>query len=221
MGFKDLLKSAGMIDGEDVPEEHKEKVHEKVSQPVQVSPISTFVPTTSMIDDSKYVELLQNSLNEFSAKNPGYDIVKFQNVLNSMIAAIPDEKIRYTTAFNAVKAVGASVDSLKSSADACLRVISEEQSGFDSAISQAIAKDITSKEKRIAEIESRKEEIQKTIEGLSHEANSLNDESLKITSELGSKKYEIENKKNAFASARSKIESVVVKVKENLSNYLN
>lgn len=216
-----LFQTLGFITDDAPKPEAKKEVSQKIPETIPVAQPIIF-NTTSPIDDGKYIEILTNALNEASKKNSKFDLVKFQSIMNTLAATIPDEKSRYLAAFGSASVMNSEVtlDSLIASSDDFLKIISNEQTGFDSAISSVESKEITSRKNRVEQIESRKKEIIATIEKLNKESSDLSQEELGLSSEISAKTIEVESKKSAFASARNKIENSINTVKNNLKTYI-
>ncbi len=197
-----------------------------LKEPPKIEKVTTNIPTPfvdnfSTIDDSKYVELLNQSIAEYSKTVSEFDFMKFVNILNTNSAFIPDEATRYKVAYSTANSISPiSVEALENSAKSYIAILSKEQSEFESEVSKFEMENVETRIKRLEDIEKEKIDIQNKIVEMQNKLSQLSDESIQTANQVREIKAEIDTKKNSFNSAMNKISNSLLKYSENLRKYI-
>lgn len=189
------IKSIFVID--ESPEASAEMSDAQDSSSTQVSSGTTATPAApsptisgeSGKPDQKFTDLLLKAIE--SNNFDGFDYLEYKNSLKSIEAVIPDEGMRFKSAFEMAKTMGLSKDKLIQSAEGYLNILVSEDKKFKDALENQKAKQIQGRSDQLASIEKSILDKQKMIENLNKE---------------------IEASKNQLSSVRNEINDAVVRI---------
>jgi hypothetical protein len=139
--------------------------------------------------DPKFTDLLLRAIE--SNNMDGFDYLEYKNSLKSIESVIPDEPMRYKSAFEMAKTMGLSKEKLVQSANHYLTVLTSEDKKFKDALENQKAKQIQGRTDQLATIEKAIVDKQKMIDNLTKE---------------------IEASKEQLKSVRNEINDAVVKI---------
>lgn len=124
------------------------------------------VPSTTFDGkpDAKFIDLLLRSIE--SNNMDGFDYLEYKNSLKSIESVIPDEVMRYKSAFEMAKTMGLSKEKLIQSASHYLNILISEDKKFKDALENQKAKQIQGRADQLAAIEKSVVEKQQMIEKL-------------------------------------------------------
>jgi len=124
------------------------------------------VPTTTFDGkpDAKFTDLLLRSIE--SNNMDGFDYLEYKNSLKSIESVIPEEVMRYKSAFEMAKTMGLSKEKLIQSASHYLNILISEDKKFKDALENQKAKQIHGRADQLAAIEKSVVEKQQMIEKL-------------------------------------------------------
>ena len=211
-------------------DKHSNKGEESTPAVAPITPAPIHTPThtfstidavanpTTIVDDSKFVGIIEDSLKTEADKNKSFDFYRYLTALSHI--AIPDEQAKYVTVFETAKVMNVTIEDLEKSADHYLAIVDNEQKSFDADLQVKTAQEITSRGNRLEQIKSTRDGLQAQIAKLNASVNDLNSEEITVSSELSGKTIELENAKASFASARQKIADGLLKIKTNLRQYV-
>jgi hypothetical protein len=138
-----------------------------VGQSSEIKPPST---TFDGKPDAKFTDLLLRSIE--SNNMDGFDYLEYKNSLKSIESVIPDEVMRYKSAFEMAKTMGLSKEKLIQSASHYLNILISEDKKFKDALENQKAKQIQGRADQLAAIEKSVVEKQQMIEKLNKEIES-------------------------------------------------
>lgn len=169
------IKSLFIVEG---PADAETNVNEEVSEP-SGNPIQTQNPivqtsTSATLDgskpDQKFIDLLLKAIETNNME--GFDYLEYKNSLKSIEQVIPDESMRYKSAFEMAKTMGLSKEKLIQSATHYLNILSNEDKKFKDAVENQKAKQIQGRTDQIQSFEKSIAEKQQMIEKLTKEIES-------------------------------------------------
>ncbi len=144
--------------------------NETVSQDRQVP---TFQPNpvdaqnSTAQPEARFTDLLLKAIESNNAQ--GFDYLEFKNSLRSIEKVIPDESMRYKSAFEMAKTMGLSKDKLLESAAYYLNILSTEDKKFKDALENQKNKQIQGRADQLAAVEKTIEDKKQMIEKLTKE----------------------------------------------------
>ncbi len=165
------------------------------SQPMSTStpssppplPVSTQVTGV----DQRIFDSLLKALEDNNQQ--GFDFLEFKNSLQTLQSIIPDESVRYKSAFATAATMGLTVPKLLESAKFYQAVLSREKENFDKAVTQQVDLSVNAKQKDV-------ESLQKMIQQKSEQIK-------KLTEEIVAHQDEMAKAQGYVAEATNKIET--------------
>ncbi len=151
--------STNEVSGTDVSK--NSNTSSSVSQKSDIQPVSAAFDGKP---DAKFTDLLLRSIE--SNNMEGFDYLEYKNSLKSIESVIPDEVMRYKSAFEMAKTMGLSKEKLVQSASHYLNILISEDKKFKDALENQKAKQIQGRADQLAVIEKSVVEKQQTIEKL-------------------------------------------------------
>lgn len=133
----------------------------------QNSVIQPPVTTFDGKPDAKFTDLLLRSIE--SNNMEGFDYLEYKNSLKSIESVIPDEIMRYKSAFEMAKTMGLSKEKLIQSASHYLNILISEDKKFKDALANQKTKQIQGRADQLAAIEKSVVDKQQMIEKLNKE----------------------------------------------------
>lgn len=142
------------------------------------------------------------------ANMPGPDYYEFTKMVEAM-SSIPDEKMRYTTAFAGLSIQGLDKRKLLDTAAGYLNILDSDANNFHSTVDKALQEKVVARKKEMEDKSRRIQELTKEISDLTMRLESLNKEvkenEEKINANSGSYQAELASMKNRINQDLQKI----------------
>lgn len=186
-----VVEEQGGAIANDTKDQQSVKEPTPVTQNSNVSSPQVARPTTptDTRPDAKFTDLLLKAIE--SNNMEGFDYLEFKNSLKSIEAVIPDEGMRYKSAYEMAKTMGLTKDKLLQSANHYINILTTEDKKFKDALANQKAKQIQGRADQLASVEKAIVDKQKMIESLTKE---------------------IEGAKSQLDAVRNEINDAVVKI---------
>jgi hypothetical protein len=160
--------------------------------------------------NSKFAEYFDKLFSE--ANIPGPDYYEFSKMIEVM-KAVPDEQVRYTTAFAGLSVQGLDKQKLLSTAAQYLQLLDTDAANFLSSVHTALKEKVHGKKKTMEEKEKRIQQLTQEISNLQNELITLQSEikenEEKIEANTGGYKHESEAFKSRIAFDIEKIKRYI------------
>ena len=186
-------------------EEEKEKVE---SQPDFVQPSQG--PAPEMTASEKFKNYFDRLFTDSNA--PGPDYFEFSKMVEAM-AAIPDERTKFVTAFAGLSIQGLDKKKLLATTDHYLQILDSDAKNFSATVTRTLNEKVTAKKKemedktrRIQELNNEIAELSKKLEVISTEVKE-NEE--KINANAASYQAELQQMRNRISEDRQKINQYI------------
>lgn len=151
--------------------------------------LESTVTSSSGAPDQKFTDLLLKAIESNNLN--GFDYLEFKNSLKSLEKVIPDEGMRYKSAFEMAKTMGLSKENLIQSAEKYLGILKTEDNKFKEALQNQKTKQVQGRTDQLAQIEKAILDKQSMIDKLNKE---------------------IEDDKAQFASVKNEINEAASKI---------
>ncbi|AEW02088.1 hypothetical protein A4D02_08725 [Niastella koreensis] len=184
--------------------------------PKQTEPVATFTSTTTnnsnttQVNSTKFKEHFEKLLRE--ANLPGPDYFEYSKMLEAM-QAVPDEQVRFTTAFAGLSVQGLDKQKLLSSAGQYLQLLDADAQSFHSSVDAALQEKVVEKKQQMDEKEKRIQQLTQEISTLQNELlvmqAEIKENEAKIATNTGGYKYESEAMKNRIVRDIEKIKTYI------------
>jgi hypothetical protein len=178
-------------------------------------PESTFISTKSTAINSSYASPVNSKFKDYfeklfsEANIPGPDYFEFSKMIEVM-QSIPDEHVRYITAFAGLSVQGLDKQKLLSTAAQYLQLLDTDAANFHSSVDAALQEKVVEKKRMM-------EEKDKRIQQLTQEISSLQNELLTLQSEIKENEEKIEANtggyKNESEAMKNRIAADIEKIK--------
>ena len=109
---------------------------------------------------------------------PGPDYYEFWKMMETLEAAVPDERVRMNAVFSTLKVQGLSKETLVSSAEKYLSVVDKDKQEFQNAVNTKVLGEIEGRKTAVDELEKKNQQNAELIQKLTQE---ISDNSQKIT----------------------------------------
>jgi peptidoglycan hydrolase CwlO-like protein len=178
-------------------------------------PLPTFTSTTvnnsyASSANSKFAAYFEKLFSE--ANIPGPDYFEFSKMIEVM-QAVPDEHVRYITAFAGLSVQGLDKQKLLSTAAQYLQLLDTDATNFHSSVDAALQEKVVEKKKGMAEKDTRIQQLTQEISALQNELLNLQSEikenEAKIEANTGGYKYESEAMKTRITRDIEKIKRYI------------
>jgi len=175
-------------------------------------PTTTFTGTTANNSyaspvNSKFAAYFEKLFQE--ANIPGPDYFEFSKMIEAM-KAVPDEQVRYITAFAGLSVQGLDKQKLLSTAAQYLQLMETDATNFHSSVDAALQEKVHEKKRQM-------EEKDKRIQQLTQEISALQNELLNLQSEIKENEAKIEANtggyKNESEAMKNRINWDIEKIK--------
>jgi len=191
----------------EVTDDDKKKVTEKTPEvtpgPTKATAVSSYASPVS----SKFKDYFEKLFSE--ANIPGPDYYEFSKMIEVM-QGIPDEHVRYITAFAGLNVQGLDKQKLLSTAAQYLQILDTDAANFHNSVDAALQEKVHEKQRTM-------EEKQKRIQELTQEISSLQNELVTLQSEIKENEEKIEANtggyKNESEAMKYRIASDIEKIK--------
>lgn len=168
--------------------------------------------------DPKFTDLLLRAIE--SNNMDGFDYLEYKNSLKSIESVIPDEPMRYKSAFEMAKTMGLSKEKLMQSANHYLTVLTSEDKKFKDALENQKAKQIQGRTDQLATIEKAIVDKQKMIDNLTKEIEASKDQLKSVRNEINDAVVKIDVTNQQFMTSYNlvygTIYSDIEKINKNL-----
>ncbi len=191
------LKSLFIIE-EDIPSKKKKEPVSQVPPQEEKKPV-TFrlenTPENGQVEQ-KYLDILFKALE--SNNLDGFDYLEFKEALQSLESVDMDDATRVKSALAVSKTMGADVDSLISSAQGYLTVLTEEEKKFQEALNDQVEEKLSARSQAIKEMEADIATKKNEIVQLQEQIHVLETETEQKEKELAQAKTKLENVHDDF-----------------------
>ena len=196
------------------PPETKENYQQPEPLPIAID-TSTFSSTTvnnsyAPAANSKFKEYFDKLFKE--ANIPGPDYFEFSKMIEAM-QAVPDEQVRYITAFAGLSVQGLDKQKLLITASQYLQLLETDATNFHSTVDAALQEKVHEKKRQMEEKEKRIQQLTQEISALQNDMlnmqNEIKENEAKIAANTGGYKYESEAMKDRIGRDMEKIKRYI------------
>jgi len=181
-----------------------------VPEPLPTSTNTTVNNSYASSASSKFAAYFEKLFSE--ANIPGPDYFEFSKMIDVM-QAVPDEQVRYITAFAGLSVQGLDKQKLLSTAAQYLQLLDTDATNFHSTVDAALQEKVYEKKKLMEDKENRIQQLTQEISALQNELLNLQSEikenEAKIEANTGGYKNESEAMKNRIARDMEKIKRYI------------
>jgi len=210
---KKILSAFVEVNDDKKPETEKQPAN-KEALPTQTAYASSGTTTnnsyTTPANSTKFKEYFEKLFRE--ANLPGPDYFEYSKMLEAM-QAVPDEKVRFITAFAGLSVQGLDKQKLLSTAGQYLQLLETDTQNFHSSVDAALQEKVVEKKKQLEEKEKRIQQLTQEISALQNDLLTtqaeIKENEAKIEANTGGYKYESEAMKNRIAKDMEKIKSYI------------
>ncbi|MFZ1455622.1 MAG: hypothetical protein WAT46_06245 [Saprospiraceae bacterium] len=149
--------------------------------------------------DPKFVELLLKAIE--SNNMEGFDYLEYKNSLKSIESVIPDENVRYKSAFEMAKTIGLTKAKLIESANHYLSVLKSEENKFKDALNNQKTKQIQGRADQLKSVEKSIDDKKKMIEQLTKEIETSTGQLDIVRKEINDSMQKIEITSDSFLAS--------------------
>ena len=192
MGFKKFLNSTGLVEFDE--SEKKEVETKKPTSPYVIDNTDYNLPPSATINSSlleKYRTKFSDILADENKRNfPGNDFFEFWQMKKSMDTIIPQENIKYTSAFatwNISSKSPQTKDQLLQTANLYLGIVEKEMKDFQEIYNQEVNTQVNTNNLAITQKTQRMAELSSELNKLDAEVRVLSQENVTNTAELKGK----------------------------------
>lgn len=202
---------------------NNEDAQDKLESAFNPSTTSVNINASSSVNndakpDVKFTDLLLKAIE--SNNMEGFDYLEFKNSLKSIEAVIPDESMRYKSAFEMAKTMGLTKEKLIQSAQHYVNILASEDKKFKDALSNQKAKQIQSRADQLASIEKSIIDKQKMIENLSKEIETSKSQLEAVRTEINEAVVKIDSTNQQFVASYNlvfgQIDEDIQKINKNI-----
>jgi chromosome segregation ATPase len=216
--MKKALSSIGSLFFKISEEEQTAPIQQQsqTQQPVQ-SPIQ---PSQSIVgqEDKEIKQQLLDALEK--ANMPGYDYFEFIKAIDAQMSIIPSEAMRFQSTFAVASTMGVNVETLLSSAQHYLGILTEKEKEFLTAMDKHAVDAVGGKEGQIQSIDSEMQKKAQQIQQLTQDINELQQQKTVLTNEISTNKIKIDTVKNNFFATLKTITDRIKNDVEKIKQYL-
>jgi len=181
-----------------------------IPQPTATSTSTTAGNSSASKGNSKFAAYFEKLFEE--ANIPGPDYFEFSKMTEAM-QAVPDEQIRYITAFAGLSVQGLDKQKLLSTAAEYLQMLETDATNFQNTVGTALQEKVHEKKRQMEEKVQRIQQLTQEIGALQNELLNLQSEikenEAKIEANTGGYKYESEAMKNRINRDIEKIKRYI------------
>lgn len=168
--------------------------------------------------DPKYTDFILKSLENNNLE--GFDYFEFKSSLKSLANVIPDETLRYKSAFEMAKTMGVNKEKLLESAEYYLKVLSDVESGFSTELNNRKKTQIDARNSEFKQLEQQIADKNAKIEALKAEIAKTTKQLDEIKKEIAASESSISMTGRQFNLSYNMIYNQIVtdleKIKANL-----
>jgi hypothetical protein len=212
---KKILSAFIEVNDDKKPEAEKPPETKESYQPAKPQPTTSYVGTAAgnsyaSTGNSKFKEYFDKLFKE--ANIPGPDYFEFSKMIEAM-QAVPDEQVRYITAFAGLSVQGLDKQKLLATASQYLQLLETDATNFHSTVDAALQEKVHEKKRLMEEKEKRIQQLAQEISTLQNDLQNLQAEikenEEKIQANTGRYKYESEAMKDRISRDLDKIKRYI------------
>lgn len=175
--------------------------------------------TTKLEIDPKFNELLMKAIETNNLD--GFDYLEFKNSLKSVEKVIPDEAVRYTSAFEMAKTMGLTKDKLISTAEHYASILTTEAKKFQDAVENQRRIQVGDRQSSIEKLNQAVKDKQVMIEKLQAEMKSAEQNLKNLNAEIDQAELKISNTEKQFAMSYQLINNQIKDDINKIKSYLS
>jgi hypothetical protein len=211
---KKILSAFVEVSDDKKPEAEKPAEQKESYQP-KPQPATSFNSTTAnnsyaSAGSSKFKDYFDKLFKE--ANIPGPDYFEFSKMIDAM-QAVPDEQVRYITAFAGLSVQGLDKQKLLTTASQYLDVLATDATNFHSTVDAALQEKVHEKKRLMEEKEKRIQQLTQEISTLQNDLlnlqNEIKENEAKIEANTGGYRYESEAMKDRISHDLEKIKRYI------------
>jgi hypothetical protein len=212
---KKILSAFVEVNDDNKPETEKQPAN-KEGMPKTQETAPSFTSTTAtnsyttQVNSSKFKDYFEKLFRE--ANLPGPDYFEYSKMLEAM-QAVPDEQVRFITAFAGLSVQGLDKQKLLSTAGQYLQMLETDAQNFHSSVDAALQEKVVEKKRLMEEKEKRIQQLMQEISALQNDLLNtqaeIKENEAKIEANTGGYKYESEAMKNRIARDIEKIKTYI------------
>lgn len=199
-------------------EETTGNVNHNTQSDLGSSTISTTNTPSNGQPDQKFTDLLLRAIE--SNNMEGFDYLEYKNSLKSIEQVIPDESMRYKSAFQMAKTMGLTKEKLIQSATHYINILANEDKKFRDAVENQKAKQIQGRTDQIQTYEKAITEKQQLIEKMTKEIEASKAQLDTFRKEINDAVVKIDQTNQQFVASyqlvQNQIQEDIEKIKSNL-----
>lgn len=180
--------------------------------------LESTVTSSSGAPDQKFTDLLLKAIESNNLN--GFDYLEFKNSLKSLEKVIPDEGMRYKSAFEMAKTMGLSKENLIQSAEKYLGILKTEDNKFKEALQNQKTKQVQGRTDQLAQIEKAILDKQSMIDKLNKEIEDAKAQFASVKNEINEAASKIDLTNQQFVASYNlvfnQINHDIQKIKTNL-----
>lgn len=185
----------------------KEELSKATAEPVFTFSRTTVSNNYASPVNSKFAAYFDKLF--FDANMPGPDYYEFSKMIEAM-QAIPDEEVRYITAYAGLSVQGLNKQKLLSTAEQYLQLLDTDATNFHNSVDAALKEKVHEKKRQM-------DEKDKRIQQLAQEISALQNELMALQSEIKENEAKIEANtggyKNESEAMKYRINNDIEKIK--------
>lgn len=175
--------------------------------------------TTKLEIDPKFNELLMKAIETNNLD--GFDYLEFKNSLKSVEKVIPDEAVRYTSAFEMAKTMGLTKDKLISTAEHYANILTTEAKKFQDAVQNQRRIQVGDRQSSIEKLNQAVKDKQAMIEKLQAEMKSAEQNLKNLNAEIDQAEQKISNTEKQFEMSYQLINNQIKDDINKIKSYLS
>lgn len=190
------------------------------SKPVEISkpqPIQPVYASTQMVTnmtgvaDEKFVDMLKKVIEDNNI--PGQDYFEYKQSLDALASLPLDERTKFITIYATFKLQGCTKDVLLSSIDKYILVVQNEETNFNTQLSEERNANVTSKTGQIEDAKTKLEELNKQIA----ETNTF---IITASQEVQNAELKLQMTENSFKKSVEKVVGMLQADKDKINVYI-
>jgi len=192
-----------------------------ISSPAAIDSTIEYTPasgSSEMKPDVKFTDLLLKAIESNNLQ--GFDYLEFKNSLKSLESVIPDENMRYKSAYEMAKTMGLNKEKLVQSANHYLGILTAEDKKFKDALSNQRAKQIQGRADQLAAVEKSILDKENMIKSLTKEIETAKSQLQAVRNEINDSVVKIDSTNQQFVASYnlvySQIDGDIKKINQNL-----
>jgi hypothetical protein len=155
--------------------------------------------TLSKADADKFEKHFSDLFDK--ANLPGPDYYEFWKMMETLEAAVPDDKTRMTAVFASLQVQGLTKEKLLESAAQYQKIIEKDRAEFQNAVNSKSQADIEGRKATVAELEKKNASNAAMIQQLTKEIEENNAKALALKKEVIDEEAKLNNNKNGYSIA--------------------